>query len=217
MEIERLPGVITDLIQALLLLGHDGTPSPEMARIVEFLESDVVEGTVDIERLLEYPDIIYTNEAGSFQLHQVSSMVSEIAPLVLFLKYLVRPGHLFIFEEPESHLDPANQRRVARAIAMMVNSGVRVLVTTHSDLFLNQINNLMQASQSAPDRLQSMEYDAMELLNPSDVAAYVFRPSPDGTQVSTLPVDSDQGISTESFDTVHRALYDEAIKMEHQG
>ena len=90
------------------------------------MESDVVDGTVDIERQLEYPDISYTNEAGSFQLHQVSSMVSEVAPLVLFLRYLVRPGHFFIFEEPESHLDPANQRRVARAIAMMVNAGVRV-------------------------------------------------------------------------------------------
>ena len=215
MEIERLPGVITDLIQALLILGREGPPSAEMARIVEFLESEVVDGTVDIERRLEYPDISYTNEAGGFQFHQVSSMVSEIAPLVLFLKYLVRPGHFFVFEEPESHLDPANQRRVARAIAMMVNAGVRVLVTTHSDLFLNQINNLMQASQLPSRRRLRMGYKAAEALNPSDVAAYVFRPDRDGTEVSPLPIDSDQGISTESFDTVHRALYDEAIKMEH--
>ena len=217
MEVERLPGVITDLIQALLLLGRDVPSSPDMARIVEFLESDVLGGTVDIERRLEYPDISYTNEAGSFQFHQVSSMVSELAPLALFLKYLVRPGHLFIFEEPESHLDPANQRRVAKAIAMMVNAGIRVLVTTHSDLFLNQINNLMQASQLPPRRRLRMGYKAAEALNPSDVAAYVFRPSPDGTEVSPLPIDSDQGISTESFDTVHRALYDESIKMEHPG
>ena len=62
-----------------------------------------------------------------------------------------------------------------------------------------------------------MGYKAAEALNPSDVAAYVFRPSPDGTEVSPLPIDSDQGISTESFDTVHRALYDESIKMEHPG
>ena len=216
MEIERLPGVITDLLQVLILLGSGGPPSPDMAKIVEFLESDVVDGTVDIQRRLEYPDISYTNDAGSFQLHQVSSMVSEIAPLVLFLKYLVRPGHFFIFEEPESHLHPANQRRVARAIAMMVNTGVRVLVTTHSDLFLNQVNNLVQASQLPSSRFLGMGYNAAAVLNPSDVAAYVFRPSPNGTQVSPLPVDSDQGISTESFDSVHRALYDEAIKMEHQ-
>ena len=217
MEVERLPGVITDLIQALLLLEASDPPPRMMARIVEFLESDVVEGTVDIAKQLEYPDINYTNEAGGFQLHQVSSMVSEIAPLVLFLKYLVRPGHFFIFEEPESHLDPANQRRLARAISMMVKAGIRVLVTTHSDLFLNQINNLMQASRLPPRKRLRMGYKAAEVLSPSDVAAYVFRPSQDGTEVSLLPIDSDQGISTESFDTVHRALYDESIKMEHQG
>ena len=216
MEVERLPGVITDLIQALLLLEGGGPSSPKMATIANFLESSVVEGTVDIETQLQYPDISYTNEAGGFRLHQVSSMVSEIAPLVLFLKYLVKSGHFFVFEEPESHLDPANQRLLARAIAMMVNAGVRVLVTTHSDLFLNQINNLMQASQLPARRRLRMGYKATEVLNPSDVAAYVFQPDQDGTKVLPLPVDSDQGISTESFDTVHRALYDESIKMEHQ-
>ena len=129
---------------------------------------------VDLKKQFEYPDINYENEAGEFQLHQVSSMVSEIAPLVLFLKYLVHPGHFFIFEEPESHLDPANQSRLARAIVMMVNAGVRVLVTTHSDIFLNQLNNLMQASQLPSRRRLRMGYKAVEMLNPQDVGAYIF-------------------------------------------
>ena len=217
MEVERLPGVITDLIRALLRLQSDRRPSPRVSKIVQFLESTVVDGTVDIEKQLEYPDINYTNQAGTFQLHQVSSTVSEIAPLVLFLKYLVRPGQLFIIEEPESHLDPANQSRLAKAIAMMVNAGIRVIVTTHSDIFLNQINNLMQASHLQARRRLRMGYYATEVLNPSSVAAYVFQPDPNGTEVLPLPVESDQGISTESFGAVHRALYDESIKMERRG
>ena len=216
LEVERLPGVIMDLIRALILLEHNDPSSRKITKIVEFLEASVVDGTVDLERQLAYPAISYTNEAGEFQLHQVSSMVSEITPLVLFLKHLVQPGHFFILEEPESHLDPANQRRLARAIAMMVNAGVRVLVTIHSDLVLTQINNLMQASQLPSRRRLSMGYKAAEVLSPSDVAAYVFEPDRDGTEVLPLPIDSDQGISTESFDKVHRALYDEAIQMEHR-
>lgn len=135
--------------------------------------------------------------------------------MVLYLKYLVRTGHLFILEEPESHLDPANQRLLARAIAMLVNAGVRVLVTTHSDIVLNQFNNLMQVSDFESRRRLRMGYKAIEVLRPNDVSAYVFQPNADGTQVRELPVDSDEGISTESFDSVHRALYDESIKMEH--
>lgn len=217
MEVERLPGVITDLIRALLALEPSRATSGKMKRIADFLESNVVGGTIDITKEAEYPDLRYKNDAGEFHLHQVSSMVSEVAPLVLFLKYLVEPGHLFIFEEPESHLDPANQRHLARSIAMLVNAGVRVLVTTHSDIFLNQINNLMQVSHLTARKRLRMGYKATEVLQPEEVSAYVFQPHRAGTQVGRLPIDSDLGISTESFDTVHRALYDESIKMEHTG
>ncbi len=216
-EVERLPGVITDLIQALLVLDSGRAAQGKIGTIVEFLESNIVAGSVDVRKQLAYPELKYHNEAGEFHLHEVSSMVSEVAPVVLYLKYLVRAGHLFIIEEPESHLDPANQRLLARAIAMLVNAGVRVLVTTHSDIFLNQINNLMQVSSLDSRRRLRMGYKAKEVLSPSDVSAYVFQPRADGTQVERLPVDSEYGISTESFDAVHRALYDESIEMEHAG
>ena len=143
-------------------------------------------------------------------------MVSEVASIVLYLKYLVRTGHLLIVEEPESHLHPTNQSYVARAIAMLVNAGVRILVTTHSDIFLNQINNLIQVYKLQPKRLV-MRYEANEMLNPSHVAAYLFQQYDRGTQVAALPIDPEYGISTESFDEVHRALYDETIQMEHSG
>ena len=217
MEVERLPGVITDLVQALLVLERGRPASGRIKTIVEFLESKVVAGTVDIVKKMEYPELKYQNDAGEFDLHQVSSTVSEIAPMVLYLKYLVRTGHLFILEEPESHLDPANQRLLARAIAMLVNAGVRVLVTTHSDIVLSQMNNLMQVSSFEARRRLRMGYKAAEVLRPSDVSAYVFQPNDDGTQVRRIPVDSNEGISTESFDSVHQALYDESIKMEHAG
>lgn len=215
MEIERLPGVVTDLIRALLTFQRGEQEYPEVSEVIEFLESKVAGGTIDLENQPEYPDIIYENPAGEFLLHQVSSMVSEIAPLVLFLKYLVRPGHRLILEEPESHLDPTNQRHLARVIAMLVKAGVQVLVTTHSDIFLSQINNLMQAAQHQSKGIQKTEYASTELLDPSQVAAYVFRPTVNGTQVDPLRLDPDYGIPTESFDEVHRALYDEAIMFEH--
>ena len=217
MEVERLPGIITDLVQALLVLDRASPPSGRIKKIVEYLESKVVAGSVDIKKQLVFPEIQYQNDAGDFRLHQVSSMISEIGPMVLYLKYLVRPGHLFIVEEPESHLDPVNQRLVARAIAMLVNAGVRTLVTTHSDIFLQQINNLVQASGLESRKRLRMGYKAVEVLKPSDVSAYVFHPGDGGTRVAALPVDSDYGISTESFDNVHSALYDEVIKMEHGG
>ena len=136
--------------------------------------------------------------------------------MVLFLKYLIEPGNLFILEEPESHLDPANQRHLARAIAMMVNAGVRVLLTTHSDIFLNQINNLMKIRDLSSEELGKRNYTEEDVLQPESVGASLFHPDvQDGTTVQSIPVDSEYGISTESSDMVHRALYDEAIELEH--
>ena len=215
MEVERLPGVITDLVQALLILDRAKPASGRIKTIVDFLESRVLGGSVDIVRQLENPVLRFQTRARAFDLHQVSSTVSEIAPMVLYLKYLVKPGHLFILEEPESHLDPANQRLLARAIAMLVNARVRVLLTTHSDVILNQLNNLMQVSKLESRRRLRMGYKAVEVLRPSDVSAYLFPHTDTGTQVRRLRVDSEEGISTESFDSVHQELYDESVGMEH--
>ena len=215
-NVPLLPAVVTDLIEALLVLGRRDTPDRNLGKVVEFLESNVTQGRIIIDDQLEYPEINYANEGGTFQLHQVSSTISEIAPLVLFLKYLIEPGNLLILEEPESHLDPANQRHLARAIAMMVNAGVRVLLTTHSDIFLNQINNLMKIRDLSSEELRKRNYTEEDVLQPESVGAYLFHPDvQDGTTVQSIPVDSGYGISTESSDMVHRALYDEAIELEH--
>ena len=214
-EVPRLPGVVSDLIQDLLLLERKLPPESRVQQAIDYLEGNVTKGTVEIEMVAEYPEVYYQNQSGKYMLHQVSSMVSEIAPIILYLKYLVRPGQLFIIEEPESHVDAENQRRLARAIAMLVNAGVKVLITTHSDFFVNQLNNLLLLSSVSPRRRAARRYTAREVLNPSDVGAYFFRPGDEGTLVETLEVTAEGGMSAEQFSDVHIATYDEAIALEH--
>ena len=184
-------------------------------KVISFLEDNVTRGTVDMEAIGEYPEAYYQNETGKYSFHQTSSMVTEIAPLVLFLKHLVRPGNLFIIEEPESHIDADNQMKLARAIAMLVNSGVHVLITTHSDFFVSQINNLLLLSEVSHQKRTARRYSRSEVLHPEDVSGYFFDPGPEGSRVHELPVTSDVGIPIPHFTDAHSALYDEAVELEH--
>ena len=63
--------------------------------------------------------------------------------MYFFLKSTAKKGQLLIVDEPEGHLSPKNQIYMARLLAMCVNAGVKVLVTTHSDYFIQEINNLI--------------------------------------------------------------------------
>ncbi len=84
---------------------------------------------------------------------------------------------------------PLNSQRVlARALVRLVNPGTSVLVTTHSDIFIHQINILMHLHKH-PKRAElaaGFGYDDNELLNPADALGYRFEPGKDGTVVQAM-------------------------------
>ncbi len=140
-------------------------------------------------------------------------MVSELAPLILFLKYLVRPGDLLILEEPESHLHPAAQRQLARGIVRLVNAGVKVLITTHSDLFVSQVNNLMRISFASSRWIRENGFEPQDCLKHDDVAAYLFRWDNEqgGSVVDELEIRRDIGIDDAMFGEVINEIYEESL------
>ena len=60
-------------------------------------------------------------------LMNASSSVSELAPIVLFIRDYLKEGDFFIVEEPEAHLHPEAQLLIADALAQLVNAGVYVI------------------------------------------------------------------------------------------
>jgi hypothetical protein len=136
----------------------------------------------------EVPSFAYVpeNTNMSVPLHAASSMITELAPFLILLKQ--GSSRQIIFEEPEAHLHLSAQRSMARALARLVNSGVNVLVTSHSDTFVQQINNLMHL-YSHPQRSELMKalgYEDDDLINPQDAKAYEFSESGDKTHVAEV-------------------------------
>ena len=221
-----LPGITIDFLSLLISLDArvgNRKDEPAMADAISYIENAVLGGQIDFDNSsgLPFPDIAYYKGVGDepkkkFLINNSSSMVSELAPVVLFLKYLVRPGDLLIFEEPESHLHPAAQRRLARGIARLVNAGVRVLITTHSDTFVSQINNLIGLGQASAGFISEHNLQPQEFLTLDQVGAYLFSigQDGDGSGVRPLEIDPDTGIDEDEFADVFEAIYEESIALQ---
>ena len=85
---------------------------------------------------------------------------------------------MLIVDEPEAHLHPVNQVAVARLLARCVNAGLRVLITTHSDYIIKELNNLIMLSQDFQGKEAFLSkyrkhYDEHDFLKRDDVRAYI--------------------------------------------
>jgi len=109
--------------------------------------------------------------------HLASSSAWEMSNLYFFLCYSMdmEGGYFVIIDEPESHLDTANQIVMARLLAQLVNSGNRILITTHSDYLIKEVNNLLMLSNEFANKRETLArlgYQEFEVLSPSQVRAY---------------------------------------------
>jgi hypothetical protein len=99
----------------------------------KFLEDEILFGAISARRHANRLELMYNpSESVSLELNVSSSMVKELTPLVLYLKYLANPGDLIVIDEPEMNLHPVAQVQIAEFLGMLVNAGLYVLITTHS-------------------------------------------------------------------------------------
>ncbi|MBH5335257.1 AAA family ATPase [Streptomyces pactum] len=116
--------------------------------------------------------------------------VSQTLPVVVAL-LAATPGQLVYLEQPEIHLHPRAQLKFAELVRRAVDRGVRVVIETHSSLFLRAVQTLI----------------AQGSLEPDDVAMHWFtRDRHTGeTQISTadLQPDGSFGDWPEDFDDVY--------------
>ena len=187
------------------------------ADLADLLERNVLEGTVVLERgETGYPTFAYRPRGWSedIALMRASSMVSELAPVVLYLRYVVRPGDVLIIEEPEAHLHPAMQAAFARELARLVRAGVRIVMTTHSEWFLEQIGNLVRLA-TLPEKKQAGFSGAEVALSSNDVGAWLFRRSgrPKGSIVEEVELDPQTGLFRTGYDVVSDELYNESAEI----
>ena len=141
----------------------------------------------------------------NLSLINVSSMVAALAPLVLCLRYVVRPGRVLVVEEPESHLHPAKQVELARQLAALVNAGVRVIVTTHSEWLLEELANIVQRAGVSEGNREKGEV----ALRQDQVGVWLFKPGESGGSTVTEATFDESGFYPSGFDEVAAGLHND--------
>lgn len=109
-------------------------------------------------------------------LHRASSSARGLSDLYFFLRHVARKDHLLIVDEPESHLDTANQIAFARLMARLARAGLKVLITTHSDYIIKEINNLIMLSKTFESKesvIKRHRYKSDDYISPDSIRAYV--------------------------------------------
>lgn len=103
----------------------------------------------------------------------VGLAVSQILPVLVAL-ILAHPNQLVHLEQPELHLHPRAQWKLAQLLAQAANRGVRLVIETHSSLLLQGILTCVAKGEISPDQ----------------VALHWFARDDDGTtKVTTATVD----------------------------
>jgi predicted ATPase len=78
--------------------------------------------------------------------------VSQVIPVVVAALF-AKPGHIVIVEEPESHLHPLAQAKLAELMASVSAArGVQFIVETHSEHLFRRMQTLMARQQVQPDQ-----------------------------------------------------------------
>lgn len=160
-------------------------------------------------------ELYYTPKGHRIRLSmdESSSAVRSLLDIGFYLRHVAKEGDLLMVDEPELNLHPENQRLVARLFARLVNIGINVFITTHSDYIVKEFSTLIMLNQDKPYLKKIAEeegYSKEELLSAKRVKVYIAetgllqiegaRRRSRGLTLNRADVDPELGIEARSFD-----------------
>ena len=152
-------------------------------------------------------------------LYIASSSVRGLSDLYFFLRHAASKNQLLIIDEPESHLDTANQIQFARLLAHAVHAGLKVLITTHSDYIVKEINNLLMLSAPFEEKdevLKELGYSKHDFLKPDSVRAYVAEKNT-LTRCTIEKYGIDMPVFDTTIDAINRVSSELSVRLKYEG
>jgi predicted ATP-dependent endonuclease of OLD family len=206
MIVSNYPQHIADYIEFLNDTANLKKNKSEFRKLNTVLHNKIIKGKYRVSNdgisFLPYKAYFKGNNyQPKIDLHMTSSTVKTFFSLEFYLEHMATKGAYLIIDEPELNLHPDNQRKTARLIAQIINAGVNIIISTHSDYIIRELNNLiiLKDEFSSKNKLMKQyDYKEDELLSKDDINSYLLK----NGLVEPMKITSTNGIIAETFDDV---------------
>lgn len=204
-----------DLTNKNRITFDDGTFATE-------IEQMILHGNLTVS---EDGEVLYhISDDTELGFNESSSAIKTLAPLVFYLRHSAGQYNALFVDEPELNLHPKNQILLAKIFVKMINAGLRLVISTHSDYIIREINNMIMADglNKAGDKIFTNKgYDESLCLSQDKFAPYLFQKSENG-KVKVEPLEVDRyGFNMPSIDEAINSQNDvtntfyEVLKYDH--
>lgn len=200
----HLPTISEPLADYFLRLSEtDSKNQSGLSAYTDEIENEIMSGIVEFDdetkRLIFKPN----DTELKLDLSSTSSMVSEMAPIVAYLKHILPNADssksaqkpLIFIEEPEAHLHPETQVKLMNVFARLVKDDkIKLVMTSHSNYIFNKASNLVMDGKIDPDKFK----------------AVLFRMTETGSVAEDMATDA-YGIDDDNFIDTAESLYEEKL------
>ena len=148
---------------------------------------------------------LITKDRQKIPIGAVASSIRELTPLLQLILSDSISNRAICIEEPEAHLHPEMQISIADLLASCINGQAFLQITTHSDYFMQRINQLLKYGsirEQAPDKYNALCKTTGHLpdcyLNKEDLNAYYFSSENGQTKIELLNI-GNEGVPLSTF------------------
>ncbi|MDK2965942.1 AAA family ATPase [Lacrimispora sp.] len=194
-----------------LIIKFEPNEKSKHSDIISFIENEMTKGAINVKK--DFVPVIKYKPAGSnkeLPLFVASSVVSEVSPILLTLKSNIN-FNAVIIEEPEAHLHPELQQKMARVIIQLMNSGIPVWITTHSETILQHINNMikLKKNKNVAELCQTYSYKKSDLLDLNDIKMYQFSKAEKQKTIIEKLDSNENGFVVPTFNNALKSIVEE--------
>ena len=139
----------------------------------------------------------------TINIQQTSSSVKSLFLLDLYIRFQAQKNDILIIDEPELNLHPKNQILLARLLVMLVNIGIKVFISTHSDYILREFSSCICLKNVSDENLKNLkEYNKQMQLDANKVRAYQTIKIKDEITTESVKITQEDGIFMDTFNDI---------------